>query len=109
MEQMAIQFLLLLAGWGLHTLSKLHELDKETAGSVRITAVIWDDAARWRTITLLGFMLIVAFTGQVDALFAAAGITVEGTAGMALLLVSAGYNIDSLSNKVLALAKPKPE
>lgn len=104
-----LQFGLLLTGWVLHTLFKLYELDKATPGPVKIGQVLWEDAERWRTIMLLLFIGVVAFTGSVDDLLVMAGISTSGMKGLGIILICAGYNIDSLSAKALSVAKVKPE
>ena len=103
------QFGLLLGGWVLHVLMKLYELDKATPGPVKVSSVIWEDAEKWRTIMLVIFIGVVSFGGMVDNMLAAVGISVEGVGGLSILLISAGYNIDSISAKVFSLAKSKPE
>ena len=109
MQALLIQFGFLVGGWILHTLMKLYELDKATPGPVKISSVIWEDAEKWRTILLVMFMGVVSFGGMVDNMLSAVGISVEGVGGLSLLLISAGYNIDSISAKVFSLAKSKPE
>ena len=109
MVALLTQFGLLMGGWVLHTLMKLYELDKATPGPVKISAVLWEDAEKWRTILLVAFMGVVSFGGMVDNMLSAVGISVEGIGGLSLLLISAGYNIDSISVKVFSLAKVKPD
>ena len=107
MVDQLIQFILLFVGFALHALSILYERNKAAAETITLANVIWDDAEKYRTVMLTAFMLIITLTGSVNSMFAAAGITVDGMTGLSILLISGGYNIDSLSTKVLSMAKPK--
>lgn len=105
-----MQFGLLVAGFVVHGLMKAYEMDKKTPESEgfvqMLSAVFWTgDGERWRTLSCLILMALIAFGGAADVTLAGLGVTITETGGMLLVFIGAGYNIDSLMNKVFAIGK----
>ncbi len=103
-----IQCAMMVVGYLIHTLFKLYELDKRTQEPVRFLDVVWVDAERWRTMMLLLVMALLGFSGKLLSILALVGVTTEGMDGVVVVSAIAGYNIDSISQKLFSLGKAKP-
>jgi len=83
---------------------KAYEMDKkDPEKNISLMSIIWNDAEKWKTMAMIILMAVLALSNSVTLALLAIGITAEAT-GMAVLLVSVGYNLDSLSKKILAIA-----
>lgn len=104
-----LTLVLLFAGYLFHTLMRVYEQDKSTPErTVTLAEICWDGPERWRTIVMVGLLFVIAVGGYTDAVFQAAGISFDGKGGLSVLLIAAGYNIDSISKKLFAIGKKKP-
>lgn len=104
---MVLHFVFLFVGQLLHVLMRTFEADRADPDvDVSFIDVVWTGPEKYRTLMLVIFMAVIAFTDSAASMLAAAGITADAS-GMAILLIAAGYNVDSISKKVFALGAPK--
>jgi hypothetical protein len=102
---MLLHFVFLFVGQVLHVLMRTFESVRSDPDA-GLGVIVWYGAEKYRTIMLVIFMAVIAFTDSAASMLAAAGITADAS-GMAILLIAAGYNVDSISKKVFALGAPK--
>jgi len=108
MTNLLIQTGLLIAGFLLHALWKAWELDKATPDrEIAFYEVVWKGPERWRTMLMVSLIMLLGLTGSVMDALAAVGISVVDISGLSIILITAGYNIDSISAKIFALGKTK--
>jgi hypothetical protein len=102
------QTLLLLAGQVLHILGRTYEQDKAVPDrAVTPLDVAWRGPEKWRTLLRAGAIALLGLTGMTSNALAAGGIVFTQAGGLALVLIGAGYNFDSILKKLFALGQPK--
>ena len=106
MNDVLLQTTLLLAGLILHALAKTYEADKAAPDrEVGFLEVVWKGPERWRTMLMVSLILLIGFTGSAMSALEAGGVLVTDISGLAIILISVGYNIDSISKKIFAIGK----
>jgi len=102
-----LQLLYLFIGQIIHFFTKAYELDKANEDEdIAVLDVIWNGPEKWRTLSMCVLMTVLALSNSVEPALTAVGITADST-GLTVLLLAAGYNLDSISNKIFALTKTK--
>ena len=97
----------LLLGQAIHLLGKTYELDKATAESITPLDVAWAGPEKWKTLSSIGVMGLLAFTNSTAMLLSILGVTVESIGDAWLLFAAVGYNVDSIAGKLFAIGKAK--
>ena len=104
---------LMLAGFLMHVVLKARELDRATLEREPffgiIAASLWGPDSRWSTLTVVGMIVLLGLTGTASAALATVGVTITEDGGRVLVFCSAGYGMESIAPKLLAVVSKKAE
>ena len=104
-----LMIVLLFVGLALRILVRTYQADKETGEALNPLDVCWEGPEKWRTITQA--VLIVAAGALLPPEFfkVLAGLEVQGVSLGWFIMIAAGFNIELLSQKLLARARERKE
>lgn len=102
---------LMLAGFVLHVVGKAREIDRSTPEREPFLSIIantlWGDDSRWGTLFVVGVICLVGLTGSATQVLTSQGVTVAETGGKVMVFGGAGYAMESMAPKLLALVSKK--